>query len=144
MAAKVVVIGFTDIHHLAGTHEDDVTDFPSPVHRAVFLQFVQYMECTKALKRKREEQVLKTLVSSGASASTSSLEVRPARLAQGPASAEDLAAQIKDIDPEKLQTSISKVLETWDVPVLAGTPTAVAASVTQAHDQGRPVLDDGH
>ena len=67
VAAKVVLIGFTDIHQLAGTHEDDVTDFfPSPVHRAVFLQFVQYVECTKAVKRKREEQVLKTLVSSGA------------------------------------------------------------------------------
>ena len=43
------------------------------MHRAVFLQFVHYVEGTKAVKRKREEQVLRTLVSSGASASSSCL-----------------------------------------------------------------------
>ena len=48
---------------------------------------------------------------------------------------------MKNIDPEKLQSSITMVLEAWDVPVLAGTPTAVVASVTRAHELGKPVLE---
>ena len=48
---------------------------------------------------------------------------------------------MKNIDPEKLQSSITMVLEAWDVPVLAGTPTAVVASVTRAHVLGKPVLE---
>ena len=38
VAAKIVMMGFTDVNELAGTHEDDVREFfPSPVHRAAFL-----------------------------------------------------------------------------------------------------------
>ena len=90
------------------------------------MQFIHYVEGMNVMKRKREEQVLRTIVSSGASASSSGLEARPARPAQGQASAADLAEQTKNIDPDKLQSSIAKVLETWDVPVLAGTPTLIA------------------
>ena len=142
VAAKIVIMGFTDVEQLAGTHEDDVREFfPSPVHRAAFLQFVQYAESTRQVKRRRHEQVLDVLVTPGAATSSGCPEMPVARLAQRPANAEVLAAQVKDIDAEKLQTSISKVLEHWDVPVVAGTPTAVVASVTRAHEQGQPVLD---
>ena len=46
-----------------------------------------------------------------------------------------------DIDAVQPQTSTSKVLEKWVVPVLAGTPTAVVATVARAHGQGQPVLE---
>ena len=60
MAAKVVLISFADIHQLAGTHEDDVTDFSVAGAPVVWDDPPQAarLECTKALKRKREEQVL--------------------------------------------------------------------------------------
>ena len=106
------MMGFTDVNELAGTHEDDVREFfPSPVHRAAFLQFVQYAKSTRKVKRKREEQVLEVLGTPGAAASSGSPDMPPARLAHRPASAVILAAQVKDIDAVKLQTSISKVLE---------------------------------
>ena len=44
-----------------------------------------------------------------------------AQIAHRPANAEVLAAQVKDIDAEKLQTSISKVLEHRLPGVLAAT-----------------------
>ena len=142
VAAKAVLMGYTDVLQLAGTLEEDVADFfPSPVHRAVFMQFVHNVEGMRSVKRKREEQVLRTMGSSGAQSSSSGLEARPARPAQGHASAADLAEQTKKIDPEKLQTSIAKVLEAWDVPALAGTPTAVLTSVARAHVTGKPVLE---
>ena len=122
VAVKIVIMGFTDVEQIAGTHEDDVREFfPSPVHRAAFLQFVQYADSSSQVKRKRQEQVMDVLVMPGASAASGD-PVAPDRLAHRPASAEVLAAQVKDLDTEKLQASISKVLQHWDVPVVSGTP----------------------
>ena len=136
VAVKTIIMGFTNYQQIAGTHEEDVKEFfPSPVLRSAFLQFVQYADRDRQVKRRRQEQVLDVFVSPGASVSSGDPLASEARLAHRPASAESLAAQVKDLDAEKLQTSIAKVLQNWDVPVVSGTPAAVVASVSRAHDQ---------
>ena len=89
-------MGYTDVQQLAGTHLDDVMDFfPSPAHRAIFMQLVHQVESMQTMKRKREEQVLKTMVSLGTASSSSGLAEPPARQDQVHASAAELAVQTK-------------------------------------------------
>ena len=143
VAVKMVLMGFTDLIHLAGAQVEDVRDLlPSPALRAVFMTMVKYAEAKQAARQAQQLVVLST--PSSCSTSTPSCSSPGGVLGQGqrlPASAEDLASKVKSIDVDHLQTSIDKVLVQWDVPAASGTPTAIVQSLVGAQARGEPVAN---
>ena len=143
VAIKCALMGFTNLAQLAGTLEDDVRVFlPSPALRSAFSALVRRADSASSSRAKRQAAVLSTVPPSGSREASSAVSTSSALApGEGPASAEDLAAKVKDIDPDKLQAAIAGLLEQWDIPLERSTPSSAVQSLVDAQDQGRPVTD---
>ena len=133
VAVKAVLLGFSSCSQLAGTEEEDIIDMmPSPAARAVFMQMVARAAGLREATAKRKALILSAPTSEKASSSSSGASTCSA-------SASRLALTVKDVDPDRLQGAIGKLLVQWDVPIDKGTPTATVAALAAAQVQGEPV-----
>ena len=142
VAVKTVLLGFACFDQLAGTEEVDVMDMlPSPAVRALFMRMVVRAAGQRQILAKRKALVFEAAAST-ATSSSSSLAVSPSGTSAGTtssASASTLAATVKEIDPDKLQDAIGKLLSQWDVPLEKGTPSSTVAALAAAQGHGEPV-----
>ena len=144
VAVKAVLLGFTCPQDLAGTEETDIEHMlTSPAGRVLFMRMVAVADSQRRTMLKRKAAVLCTTVSLPAaslcSTSLASSSSGPSSSLARSSSASTLAATVKEIDPDKLQTDINELLKQWEVPVDKGTPAANVTALANARSQGQPV-----